>query len=110
MFSTTRLQSTGKVTATMGWSDIPTCKEAGIPIEQFQMPRTVWLPGGVPADAEAFYTDLLKKVSETPEWKEYIERTSQTGRFLTGDEFKRFVAEDDAKNRKVFEKEGWIVQ
>ena len=62
----------------MGWADIPTCKEAGIPIDQFQMPRTVWLPGGVPAEAVAFYADVLKKVSETPEWKEYIERTSQT--------------------------------
>ena len=79
VFSPTRLQEGPKVTATMGWSDIPTCKEAGIPVDQFQMPRTVWLPGGVPAEAVAFYADLLKKVSETPEWKEYIERTSQTG-------------------------------
>jgi tripartite-type tricarboxylate transporter receptor subunit TctC len=110
VFSPTRLQSSTKVTATMGWSDIPTCKEAGIPIDQFQMPRTVWLPGKVPQEAVAFYSDLMKKVSETPEWKEYIERTSQTSRFLTGDELKRFIADDDAKNRKVFEKEGWVVQ
>ena len=85
---------------TMGWSDIPTCKEAGLPIEQFQMPRTVWLPGGVPSEAVAFYADVLKKVSETPEWKEYIERTSQTNRFLAGEELKRFIAEDDAKNKQ----------
>ena len=74
------------------------------------MPRTVWLPGQRPADAVAFYADLLKKVSETPEWQEYIERTSQTGRFLTGAELKRFIAKDEAKNRKVFEHEGWVVQ
>jgi tripartite-type tricarboxylate transporter receptor subunit TctC len=110
VFSPTKLQATGKVTATMGWSDIPTCKEAGIPIDTFQMPRTVWLPANVPADAVAFYTDLLKKVSETPEWKEYIERTSQTGRFMAGEELKSFIASDDEKNRKVFEKEGWIVK
>ena len=110
VFSPTRLPASGKVTATMGWSDIPTCKEAGIPIDQFQMPRTVWLPGGVSPDAVAFYADLLKKVSETPEWKEYIERTSQTARFLTGEELKSFIADDNAKNQKVFEKEGWIVQ
>lgn len=110
VFSSERLQSSGKVTGTMGWSDIPTCKEAGLPVDRFQMPRTVWLPAGVPADAVAFYSDLLKKVSETPEWKEYIERTSQTGRFMTGEEFKTFIAQDDEKNRKVFEKEGWVVQ
>jgi tripartite-type tricarboxylate transporter receptor subunit TctC len=110
VFSPTRLPEGPKVTATMGWSDIPTCKEAGIPIDQFQMPRTVWLPSDVPQEAVTFYTDLLKKVSETPEWKEYIERTSQTSRFLAGEEFKSFIADDDAKNKKVFEREGWIVK
>ncbi len=49
-------------------------------------------------------------MSETPEWKDYIEKTSQTARFLSGQELKTFIAEDDAKNRKVFEKEGWMVQ
>jgi putative tricarboxylic transport membrane protein len=110
VFSPTRLQEGPKVTATMGWSDIPTCKEAGVPVDQFQMPRTVWLPGGVPSETVAFYADVLKKVSETPEWKEYIERTSQTNRFLAGEELKSFIASDDSKNRKVFEQEGWVVR
>jgi tripartite-type tricarboxylate transporter receptor subunit TctC len=110
VFSPARLPAGPKVSGTMGWSDIPTCKEAGIPIDQFQMPRTVWLPGGVAPDVVAFYADVLKKVSETPEWKEYLERTSQTGKFLVGDEMKRFVADDRAKSRQVFEREGWIVQ
>jgi hypothetical protein len=90
-----RLAQGPKITADMGWSDIPTCKEAGLPIEQYSQPRTVWLAGGVPADAVTFYADLLKKVREQPEWKEYIERTSQTDKFLVGAEFKRFIADDD---------------
>ncbi|MBZ6075136.1 Bug family tripartite tricarboxylate transporter substrate binding protein [Microvirga puerhi] len=110
VFSPTRLAEGPKVTADMGWADIPTCKEAGVPIDQFQMPRTVWLPSNVPQDAVTFYADLLKKVSQTPEWKEYIERTSQTNRFLVGEQLKSFIADDDAKNKKVFEREGWIVK
>ena len=110
VFSAARMPQGPKVTETMSWSDIPTCKESGIPIEQFQMPRTVWLPAKVPAEAVSFYVDLLKKVRETPEWKDYIERTSQTDRFLAGEEFRRFIAEDEAKNKKVFEKEGWLVR
>jgi putative tricarboxylic transport membrane protein len=109
VFSPNRLAAGDKVSGGMGWSDIPTCKEAGLPVDQFQMPRTVWLPSGVPADAVAFYADLLKKVSETPEWKEYVTRTSQTPVFLTGDAMKKAVADDDAKNKKVFEAEGWVV-
>ena len=43
------------------------------------------------AEQAAFYVDLMKKVQATPEWKEYIERTSQTDTFLTGDAFSKFI-------------------
>lgn len=110
VFSPTRLPKGPNVTADMGWADIPTCKEAGVPVDQFQMPRTVWLPGGVPSEAVDFYVGVLKKVSETPEWKEWIERNVQTPRFMSGKEFLDFIAADDAKNKKVFESQGWLVQ
>jgi putative tricarboxylic transport membrane protein len=110
VFSPQRLKAPGKVFDNQGWTDIPTCKEAGLPVDRFQMPRTVWLPGDVPADAVAFYADLMKKVADTPEWAEYIERTSQTGKVMVGKELTDFIAEDESKTRKVFEKEGWIAQ
>lgn len=110
VFSPRRLPKGDKVTPTEGWSDIPTCREQGIGIESFQMPRTVWLPANVPADVVAFYTGVLKKVSETPEWAEYITRTVQTGAFVAGDEYKAFVARDEKNSREVFEREGWVVK
>jgi putative tricarboxylic transport membrane protein len=110
VFSPTRLPGTAKVRGDMSWSDIPTCQEAGIPIDQFQMPRTVWLPPGVPADAVTYYADMLKKVSETPEWKEWTERNLQTPRFLSGKAFTDFIAADDVKNRQVLEAQGWMVK
>jgi len=110
VFSPTRLPGTAKVGGGMSWSDIPTCKEAGLPVDQFQMPRTVWLPPGVPAESVDFYVDVLKKVSETPEWKEWTERNLQTPRFLAGRAFADFVAADDVKNRQVIEAQGWMVK
>ena len=110
VFSAKRLAPGPKVTDTMGWSDIPTCAESGIPIEQYQQPRTVWVPKGAPADAVAYYAGVLAKVRETPEWKTYIERSAQTDRFLTDAEFKRFAATDEQKARKVFEHEGWLIR
>jgi putative tricarboxylic transport membrane protein len=110
VFSTARMPAGPKVTATMSWADIPTCKEQGIAIDKFQMPRTVWLPTGVPADAIDYYVGVLKKVRETPEWKEYTERTSQTDRFLVGADFKAFIADDETATRKVFEAQGWIAK
>ena len=108
-FSPQRLPDGPKVTATQNWHDIPTCVEAGLDIPQFQQPRTVWLPGKVTADQAAFYVDLMKKVQATPEWKEYIERTSQTDTFLTGDAFNKFIKEDIERTRKIAAEQGWLV-
>ena len=108
-FSPTRLPDGPKVTATQNWHDIPTCVEAGLAIEQFQQPRTVWLPAKVTPDQAAWYVDLMKKVQATPEWKDYVERTSQTNVFLTGDAFTKFMTDDIEHVRKVAADQGWLV-
>ncbi|WP_441513550.1 Bug family tripartite tricarboxylate transporter substrate binding protein [Bosea sp. TAF32] len=110
VFSPVRLAKSDPVFEGKGWGDIPTCKEAGLPLETFQMPRTVWLPAEVPADAVAYYADLLEKVSKTPEWQEFVQRTAQTARFMKGKELTDFVAKDEAANKKVFENEGWVAK
>lgn len=110
VFSSQRMAAGPKVTKDMAWSDIPLCKDSGIPIANYQMPRTVWLAAKVSPDAIAFYTTMLKKVSETPEWKTYIERTSQSDRFLTGDELRAYTKLDAEKATEVFKREKWIVQ
>jgi putative tricarboxylic transport membrane protein len=109
VFSPVRLAKSEPIHDGKGWGDIPTCKEAGLPLESFQMPRTVWMPADVPADAVAFYADVMEKVSKTPEWAEFIARTAQTARFMKGKEFTDFVAKDEAANAKVFKAEGWAV-
>jgi len=110
VFSPVRLAKGEPVFEGKGWGDIPTCKEAGLPLETFQMPRTVWLPADVPADAVTYYAGLLEKVSQTPEWKEFVTRTAQTGKFMKGKELADFVAKDEAANKKVFENEGWVAK
>ena len=110
VFSPVRLAKGEPVHDGKGGGDIPTCKEAGLPLETFQMPRTVWLPADVPADAVTYYAGLLEKVSKTPEWQEFVKRTAQTGKFMKGKELADFVAKDEAANKKVFEHEGWVAK
>ncbi|OHV85311.1 tripartite tricarboxylate transporter substrate binding protein [Ensifer sp. LCM 4579] len=108
VFKTAKFASDAKVTGDMGWSDIPTCKEAGIPIDNYAMPRTVWLPGGVDQDVVQFYADVLRKVSETPEWAKYIADTSQSSSYLTGDELSAAIESDVASVSEVLKREGWL--
>jgi tripartite-type tricarboxylate transporter receptor subunit TctC len=109
-FSPKRLPQGPKVTATEGWSDVPTCVEQGLAISQYEQPRTVWLPGKVSADQAAFYVDLMKKVQATPEWKDYIEKSSQVDTFLTGDAFDKFIKEDLEHLKQVAAEQGWLVK
>ena len=109
VFNTKQLPQGPKVTDTESWGDIPTCVSSGLDVPLFSQPRTVWLPGGVTPDQVAFYVDLMKKVEAQPEWQEYIERTSQTSIFLTGEEFNKFMAQDLEQNRKVAVEQGWLV-
>ena len=109
-FSPKRLPQGPKITTTEGWSDIPTCVEQGLAISQYEQPRTVWLPGKVSADQTAFYQDLMKKVQATPEWKDYIEKSSQVDTFLSGDAFDKFIKEDLEHLKQVAAEQGWLVK
>ena len=64
-----------------GWGDIPTCKEQGRHrgLSDAAHRRA---SAGHPKAAVDFWADVLKKVTETPEWKDYLEKTAQTGRYM----------------------------
>lgn len=110
VFSGKRMAAGPKVTKTLGWSDIPTCREAGVPVDNYQMPRTIWLAAGVPQEVVSFYSGVMDKVRQTQEWKAYIERTSQTETFMTGEALHKYIADDTARARAVFEREKWLAQ
>lgn len=97
------------VTETQGWHDIPTCTSQGIPVEEFSMPRTTFLPPGVTPAQQAFWVDVMRRVSQQPEWQEYITRTSQSARFLTGPEMAAHIRAETAASREIFQAEGWLV-
>jgi putative tricarboxylic transport membrane protein len=88
---------------------IPTCKEAGLPIERYQMPRTVWLPNGVTGEQVAFYRTVLAKVRDTEEWKAWLRTGSQTDAFLSGTELTDYIAADERWLRGQFAEDGWLV-
>lgn len=110
VFSSTPLDSTDEVRKGMSWADIPLCKDNGIPIDNFKMPRTVWMAGGVTPEQVEFYVDLLKQVSEKPEWKEWVARGMQSEFFQSGDELKAYIEKDATEHRALFDQNGWLVQ
>src|SRR5262249_26855321 len=81
---------TSKVTDSQSWHDIPTCKEEGLDV-QYLMLRAMFLPGKVTPEQQAFYVDLFQKVTQTAEYKEYMEKQALKPIFLTGKDMIQFL-------------------
>ena len=107
VFDEHRMPYKAKVTDTQSWNDIPTCKEAGVPTA-YVMLRGIFMPPGVPQDAVNFYVDLFKKVRETPDWKDYMERGAYNTTFMTGKEFQAWVEKAEALHRTLMKEAGFI--
>lgn len=110
VFAKARLNYAADDGAGQSWADIPTCMEAGLPIEKYQMPRTIWLPRGVSGEQVEFYRAVLAKVRDTQEWKAWLRRGSQTDAFLTGPELTDYIASDERWLRGQFAEDGWLVR
>lgn len=109
VFANQRMAFKEKVTADQAWSDIPTCKDAGIDV-QYQMLRAFFLPGGTTPEQAAFYVDLLKKVAATPEWQSYLDKQALKETFLTGPDFVKFLEKDEAFHNKLMTEAGFAAK
>jgi tripartite-type tricarboxylate transporter receptor subunit TctC len=88
---------------------VPTCKEEGLDV-QYLMLRAMFLPGKVTPEQTAFYVGLFKRVSETPEYKDYMEKQALKPIFLTGNEMVKFLEEDDKLNSSLMHEAGFVAQ
>ncbi|MFO1088184.1 MAG: tripartite tricarboxylate transporter substrate-binding protein [Hyphomicrobiales bacterium] len=86
VFDEVRMDYKDKITETMAWSDIPTCKEAGIDFS-YLMLRGIFTTPNAPKEAVDYYIGVLDKVRETPEWKEFVAKGAFNPTALTGQEF-----------------------
>lgn len=109
VFDSERMPYKNKVTDTMSWNDIPTCKEAGIPMD-YVMLRGIFMPAGVPQDAVKYYIDLFNKVRATPEWKKFMEDGAFNQSFMTGKEYADWVAKAETLHRDLMREAGFLAK
>jgi len=109
VFDDKRLIYKTKVTDAMAWSDIPTCKEAGVDMS-YLMLRGIFMPGGVTDAQRDYYVELFKKVRATPEWKEFMERGAFNQTALTGKEYFDWVAKEEQRHRELMKEAGFLAK
>ena len=109
VFSKERIGYKGKVTDKQSWNDIPTCKEEGVDVS-YQMLRAMFVPGKVGPEVQQFYVDLFKKIVQTPEYKEYMEKQALKPVFITGKDMIKFLEEDEALNKSLMTEAGFVAK
>lgn len=109
VFDEKRMAYKTKVTDTMSWADIPTCKEAGVPTE-YTMLRGIFMSPGVSKDQLDFYVNLLKKIRETPEWKDYMEKGAFNQTSLSGDDFSKWLGSAEQLHRNLMKEAGFLAK
>ena len=107
VFDTRRLPGEGRVTETQGWQDIPTCKEAGLDVE-YLMLRGIFGAPGITAPQVAFYTDLLNRVTETPEWRDLMANGAFNTTTMTGAPFVEWLTREEARHRSLMQEAGFL--
>jgi putative tricarboxylic transport membrane protein len=107
LFDSVRIEYKAKVTDSMSWNDIPTCKDQGLDIE-YTMLRGIFQPAKVSAEQTAYFVDLFKKVMQTSEYKEYMEKQALKPSELAGADMVKFLEKDEDLHRKLMTEAGFM--
>ncbi len=109
VFDEKRMPYKEKVTKDMAWGDIPTCKESGVDAH-YLMLRGIFMPGGVTKDQVDYYVDLLDKVSQTPEWKKFLEEGAFNTTALKGKAYADWVAQNEKLHEGLMKEAGFLAK
>jgi tripartite-type tricarboxylate transporter receptor subunit TctC len=89
------------------WKIIPTMREAGYNIN-YLMLRGIFTTPGVSKEVQDYYVGLFKRVTETAEWKKYIQDFGLKAAFLTGPEYVKWLEETENLHKDLMKKGGLI--
>jgi putative tricarboxylic transport membrane protein len=86
------------------WDTIPTLKEAtGIDVS-YLMLRGIFGAPGITKEQQAYYVNVMKKVTETPDWQKYISDMGLKGAYLTGPDYVKWLEEKDKMTKELMAK------
>ncbi|MBM3219512.1 MAG: tripartite tricarboxylate transporter substrate binding protein [Candidatus Rokubacteria bacterium] len=90
------------------WKDIPTVKDALGADISYNMLRGIFGPPDMPKEAVEWYVAFLKKVYDTPEFKEYLSKGALKPAFATGAEYVKWVEGAEQLHKDLMTKGGLL--
>ena len=97
-----------RLTWAPGWGEIPTIKEAlGLDIN-YLMLRGIFGPPDMPKEAVDWYIGLLKKVSDSKEFKDYLLNNALKSAWQTGADYVKWVDGAEKLHKDLMDKAGLL--
>lgn len=79
------------------FSEVPNFTEMGYPACQVQMIRAIVGPADMSREVQLYWSEILKKVSETPEWQQnYLSKNYLGATYMDCDEFTTFLEKHES--------------
>lgn len=82
-------------------AQVPTLREEGLPATGIANWRGVVAAPGTSPDAAAFWAGVTTKIVATDEWKQQLERNNVTSDFISGESFRKWLADAYHDTRAV---------
>jgi putative tricarboxylic transport membrane protein len=106
VFDSETIPYTDKI-ADQAWSNIPTCKSAGLDVE-YLMLRGFFMAPGVTKEQTEYYVDLLKKVREAPEWNSLMKDGAFNQSFMTGADYAKWLGSEEERHQALMKDAGFL--
>jgi len=68
------------------------------------------MPGGVTQEQADYYVNLVKKVRETPEWKEFMEKGAFNQTFMSGADYEKWVEKAEQTHKDLMREAGFLAK
>jgi putative tricarboxylic transport membrane protein len=88
--------------------EVPTLKEQGIQVTPFQMWRGVAMPADAPAEAVEYWSGVMEKVGTSKQFNDYIKANVATTHVLVGNDFEKFLENQEVLYRNMLKRLGVI--
>jgi len=83
------------------WKNIPTMKEATGKDVSYLMLRGIFMAPGVKQEEIDFYVNVMKKVSESAEWKKYVSDMGLKDAFISGADYVKWLENKEKETKEL---------
>jgi tripartite-type tricarboxylate transporter receptor subunit TctC len=90
------------------WEKIPTIKEATGKDVSYLMLRGIFTAPGVSKEVQDYYVNLMKKVTQTADWRKYISDNALKGQFMSGPEYVKWLEQAETLHKDLMAKGGLL--